>query len=68
MEMNGLHARPPPCPLNRKLDGNQNWHGHFEVFKKKKKSLFPCQESNCGASDVKLVAYSIHQICYLSSV
>jgi len=31
-----------PCPLNWRLGGNQNWHGHFGV----KKKLFPCQESN----------------------
>jgi len=36
MDMNGLlHARPPPCPLNRRLGGNQNWHGHLD----EKKSL-----------------------------
>ena len=31
-----------PCPLKRRLDGNQNWHGHCGV----KKNIFPCQESN----------------------
>ena len=65
MDMNGpLHARTPPCPLNRRLGGNQNWHSHFGV----KKNLFPCQESNYDASAVKPVAYSIYQLCYLRSI
>ena len=33
-----------------------------------KKNLFPCQESNCDSSAVKPVAYSIYQLCYLSSL
>jgi len=49
---------PPPCPLNRRLGGN------FGV----KENLFPCQESNYDASAIKPVAYSIYQLCYLSSV
>ena len=31
-------------------------------------NLFPCQESNYDASAVKHVAYSIYELCYLSSV
>jgi len=54
-----------PCPLNRRLGGNQNWHGHFGV----KKNLFPCQESNYVASAVKPVAYYIStmlpQLCLI---
>jgi len=65
MDMNGLlHARPPPCPLNRRLGGNQNWHRNTGV----KKNLFPCKESNYDASAVKPVAYSRYQLCYLISV
>jgi len=49
MDMNGLlHARPPPCSMNRRLGGNQNWHGHSGV----QKNLSPCQESNYDASAV----------------
>jgi len=58
------HARPPPCSLNRRLGGNQNWHGHIGI----KKNLFLCQESNYDTSAFKPVDYSIYQLCYLSSV
>ena len=54
----------PPCPPNRRLGGNQNWHGHSGV----NKNLFPCQESNYDASAVNPVAYSMYQLCYLSYV
>jgi len=62
MDKNGLlHARPPPCSLNRRLGGNQNKHEHFAI----KKNLFPYQESNYDASAFKSVAYSIRlsQLC-----
>ena len=44
--------------------GNQNWHGHIGI----KKNLFPCQESNYDTSAFKPVAYSMYQLCCLSSV
>jgi hypothetical protein len=55
---------PPPCPLNRRLGGKRTWYGHFGI----KNNLFPCQEWNHDASAVIPVAYSIYQLCCLSSV
>jgi len=54
-----------PHPLPHRAREKAGWEP--ELHSGVQKNLFPCQESNYDASAVKPLAFSIHQLCYLSS-